>query len=153
MTKIVYLCGPITGLTYEQATDERERMVTLFKDRGVEALSPMRGKIFLLEARGELLKAKGYDNVMTSGKGIVGRDRNDVLSSDVIFADFRGATKASIGSCVEFGWADAWRKPIVTLMEKTGNAHDHAFIHEMSTYVVDDVGEAVDLTLLLLNAR
>lgn len=153
MSKKVYLCGPITGLTYDEATQERERLVAKFKDLGIEALNPMRGKIFMLESREEVFKAKSYENVIASDKGIVGRDRSDVFQSNAILADFRGAKKASIGSCVEFGWADAMRIPIITVMAKTGEVHDHGFIHQLSTYVVEDMEEAIDLTAMLLNAR
>jgi hypothetical protein len=54
---------------------------------------------------------------------------------------------------VEYGWADAMGIPIITIMEPEGNPHDHAFVHQLSTYVTDDVDEAFTLALYLLNAR
>jgi hypothetical protein len=54
---------------------------------------------------------------------------------------------------VEYGWADAFGVPIVTVMEKDNSTHNHAFVHQLSTYVVDTMEEGIDLTLLLLNAR
>lgn len=151
--KRVYLCGPITGCTYDEATVEREKMVEKFKERGVEALSPMRGKIFYLESRNEALKAKGHVEIMSTDKAIVKRDKNDVKNSDLIFADLRGAKKTSIGSMVEYGWADAMGIPIITVMEEETNPHDHAFVHQLSTYVTADVDEAFMLAMYLLNAR
>lgn len=150
--KKVYLCGPISGLTYDQATVERERVVDLFREHGVEALSPMRGKISYVEKRSDALKSRGYQDVARSDKAIVSRDRFDVMSSDLIFADLRGASKVSIGSMVEYGWADAYRKPVVTIMEED-NVHQHAFVLQLSTYVTDDFEEAFALALSLLNVR
>jgi nucleoside 2-deoxyribosyltransferase len=151
MTKQIYLCGPITGLTYDEATLQRNELVLRFQDLGISALSPMRGKIFELQGRAEVFKSKGYTEIMATDKAIVGRDRNDVKSSDAILADLRGAKKASIGSMVEFGWADAYRIPIITVMEKDGNPHDHAFVQQLSTYVVSDMEEAIVLATILLN--
>lgn len=150
--KRVYLCGPISGLTYDQAVSYREHITEQFRSYNVEALSPMRGKLSYVESRTEVLATRGYEDVMRNDKAIVNRDRNDVMTSDLIFADLRGATKASIGSMVEFGWADAFRKPIVTLMEKK-NPHDHAFVYQLSTYVTDEYEEAFDLAIHLLNAK
>jgi nucleoside 2-deoxyribosyltransferase len=151
MKKSVYLCGPITGLSYEEATAEREKLVERFADYGIEAKSPMRGKIFLLNERE--LKPGGYTNPMSTDRAIVGRDRFDVRNSTCILADLRGAKKVSIGSMVEFGWADAYGVPIITVMEKDNPIHNHAFVHQLSTYMVDDMDDAVHLTLMLLNAR
>ena len=148
--KSVYLCGPISGLSYEQATQERERLAERFRDVGVEAKSPMRGKIYLLNERE--LKTGGYTQAMSTDRAIVGRDRFDVRSSDCILADLRFASKVSIGSMVEFGWADAFGVPIVTVMEKDNPTHNHAFVHQLSTYVVDDIDEAFNLVAVLLNA-
>lgn len=150
MKKSVYLCGPITGLTYEQATEERNRVAEIFEDHDIEAKTPMRGKIYILDD--QELKAKGYEEVSRTDKAIVGRDRNDVRTSSVVLADLRGATRVSIGSMVEFGWADAYRVPIVTVMDQEGNPHDHGFVHQLSVYVVHDIHEAIELTLLLVNA-
>jgi len=155
MNKTVYLCGPITGLTYDQATEEREELVRRFAEHKVEALSPMRGKIFFLENRAQIIEAKGYDNVIATDKAIINRDRNDVKSCGAMVADLRGCKRVSIGSMVEFGWADAYRIPIITVMTEgfSDDPHDHAFVHGLSTYVVHDMEEAILLTLTLLNAR
>lgn len=150
--KRVYLCGPISGLTYDRAVESRRSLSERFSELGIEALSPMRGKLSYVESRKEIMATRGYKDVMRNDKAIVNRDRNDVMTCDLMFADLMHATRVSIGSMVEFGWADAFRKPIVTLVEE-GSLHDHAFVHQLSTYVTDDIEEAVSLTLHLLNTR
>ncbi len=147
----VYMCGPMTGLTLDEAVALRKPAMEALAECGVECLSPLRGKNLAPDLRADVIKAKGYESVLVTDKAIVSRDRNDVLRCDVVLADFRGAGRVSIGSCVEFGWADAFRKPIVTVMDKDGNPHDHGFIHQLSTYVVHDMDEAVQLVITLLN--
>jgi nucleoside 2-deoxyribosyltransferase len=144
----VYLCGPISGLTIEECTAERERVMLQLAACGIEAYSPLRGKKHLVPS-GQIIGSGAYDAVIGRANGIIGRDRNDVLRCDALLADLRGAKKASIGSMVEFGWADAWRKPIVTVMEK-GNVHDHVFVNHLSTYVTHSIDDAVNLLSLLL---
>lgn len=149
MSKSVYLCGPISGLSYAQATAEREQLEARFKELGIEAKSPMRGKIYLLNERE--LKTGGYTEAMSTDRAIVGRDRFDVRTSSCILADLRFATRVSIGSMVEFGWADAYGVPIITVMEKDNPTHNHGFVHQLSTYMVDNIEEAFNLTRILLN--
>ena len=40
----VYLAGPITGLTYDGATDWRHAVAADLNSVGIKGLSPMRGK-------------------------------------------------------------------------------------------------------------
>ena len=44
---MVYQAGPIKGCSYKGATDGREYAAAELRKRGIEALSPMRGKEFL----------------------------------------------------------------------------------------------------------
>jgi nucleoside 2-deoxyribosyltransferase len=144
----VYLCGPIAGLTTQECTEQRKDMADRLAHYGIEGWSPMRGKENIV-APGTPISSNAYEGVMASATGIIGRDRNDVFTCDAVLADLRGAKKASIGSMVEFGWADAWRKPIVTIMEP-GNVHDHVFVKQLSTYVTDAEDEAIRLLSMLL---
>ena len=45
--KTVYLAGPITGLTYDGATDWRAYAKARLAKFGIQAVSPMRAKEFL----------------------------------------------------------------------------------------------------------
>lgn len=137
-------------MTVEEAKAYRSEATEILSGSGLYVLDPMRGKFTAPESRTERLKSKGYTEVSSTDKAIVNRDFNDVATCDAVLADFRTATRVSIGSCVEFGWASALRKPIVTVMSD-GNPHDHGFIHQLSTYVVSDMSEALDLLILLLN--
>ena len=148
----VYLAGPITDLSYEEARNGwRVWMYEYLQMLGIEAASPMRGKDCLKGAVKLDRQTADYEkSVITSPQGITGRDRNDVKTCDVMIANFLGAKQASVGTAIEFGWADAWRKPIILVMEDKGNPHDHLMITTMATYRVDNLKDAAKLANLLI---
>lgn len=153
----VYLAGPITGLNYKGANDWREAV----KDElypHIISLSPMRGKSYLSKlpvigdarSQGDLTKdSYGLAQVMSSPAGITGRDRNDVMNSDAVLMNLLGAKTVSIGTMIEAGWADAFRKPVV-LVRENDSIHRHGMLDSIATYAVDTLDEALHLTRVLL---
>lgn len=129
--KVVYLCGPITGMTYEDATKGWRKEVgeALNWIAGVEAVSPMRGKHHL-EGKTNL-SPLGGPHLLSTPRAIITRDFFDVRRSALVFANFIGADRASIGSCVELGVAYERHIPIIACFE-AGDIHDHAFIREIA---------------------
>lgn len=148
MTKCVYLAGPIKGLTYTDATEWREYAKQYLQKYGIITVSPMRFKTYLSTEN------KMPDSVeqlpLSSEKGITTRDRNDVLTSDLVLANFLGAVVASCGTPIEFGWADAWRKPIVMVMEKTHNPFDHGMMRSLAGFRVETLNEGLMIVRALL---
>jgi nucleoside 2-deoxyribosyltransferase len=143
----VYLAGPITGLSFDKAADWRYDVMCLLGAVGIVAYSPLRAKSYLKNIK-EI--ADHYDDhVLSCRKGITNRDRFDVMRCDVLFVNLIGATKPSIGTILELGWADAARKPIVLCMDE-GNVHDHAMVNEVSGFVVRTLDEGVEVTKSLL---
>lgn len=147
----IYLAGPITGLSYEDARNGwRRRFKELLGNTHIKCFSPMRGKDFLAGEKSIKGNPLMYaDKAMATSKGILGRDHFDVQNCDVVVANFLGAERVSIGTCVEFGWASAYRKPVVMIVDDN-NLHNHAFLHEIATYVVKTPEEAAFLTKTLL---
>ena len=81
----VYLAGPISGLTYEQsALGWREQIKELLPE--FDLFSPMRAKDFL--ATEGVLQGAYEGTPMSSTNGILGRDRNDVRTCDLMIANF-----------------------------------------------------------------
>src|SRR3990172_7405419 len=146
----VYLAGPITGLTYNGAIDWRDEVALQLRGRGIQAVSPMRGKGFILKRQnGHDILAQTYpDAPVSTQKGIVARDRFDVHNSDLVLFNLLGSENISIGTMVEMGWCDAFRKVAVVVME-SGNVHDHAFVKEIAGYLVHTLDEAVELITIL----
>ena len=172
--KTVYLAGPLTGLTYRDARHGWREEFAKMLPAHILPLSPMRGKDSLM---GEVDIQGDPDmypsNALCSASGIVTRDRNDVKNCDVMVACFLGMTerKSSIGTCVEFGWADAYRKPVIMVIEddpngsytdsdgitrtivnsgKKANIHLHAFLTEIAGYRVNNLEEAAEIVRCLL---
>jgi nucleoside 2-deoxyribosyltransferase len=153
--RTVYLAGPITGLTYDNAQDWREKVAGVLWNHGVMSRSPLRGKQYLrplgdLDNGDPIISsyANNSEWPLSSPKGITLRDRNDVKTSDVVLANLLGADKVSIGTVLEIAWADAFGTPSVVIMEKD-NPHQHSMIQEASGIVVESLDLAVRVTLTI----
>ena len=144
---LLYCAGPITGVTYAESTDWREYVSGKLPPY-IKAVSPMRGKQYL--ANETNIKVSYPEHPLSTQKGIVCRDRADVMRCDMILVNFLGATKVSIGSVMEIAWADAWRKPIIVVMEED-NIHRHSMLNEVSGFVVIDLDEAIRIATAVLS--
>lgn len=164
---VIYLAGPISGLTPEQAHESRETTEKLFQrligcywaHNTLEFRSPMRNKEYIVENKpiNQLHVKTNIDtakSVMSTPHGIISRDYGDVSSSDLVFVDLRNTTRVSIGTVCEIGWAWQLRKHIVVLMN-SGNIHDHAFIRGMTPFVFParKTRDAALVACSLLNIR
>ena len=149
--KSIYLCGPISGLSFDECTDWRKYVARRLAS-DIVPLSPMRGKEYL--AKEKAIGDSYEDTILSSGRAITTRDRNDVMNCDMLMANFLGAQKVSIGSVIEYGWADAFRKPIITIMEadKT-NIHEHSILNGVTGFRVSTLDEAVVVANALLSAN
>lgn len=154
--KLVYLAGPITGLTFEDCTDWRDAAIISLADVGIKGLSPMRAKEFLkhLGPLPALKDAKeDYEyakyGCLASSRGIMTRDRFDATRCDVLLVNLLGAERVSIGTVMEISWADLRRTPIVVAMEK-GNIHEHGMINEAVGFRVPTLEEAINITKSIL---
>lgn len=150
-TKHVYLAGPITGLTFEEAQDGwRTHAAQVLGDVGIPTRTPLRGKDFLRShgvLRDDYLDLHQY----ASPNGILRRDFNDVKDAGVVLACFLDAPKVSIGTCWEIGAAYALQVPVISVLEK-GSAHDHVFVTNSSVYVFDNLDAALDGVLYIMGA-
>ena len=146
--KTVYLAGTITGDSYNNATEWRDAAVKRLESVGLRGLSPMRGKEYL-EGLEDI--ADSYEAVMSKPQGITTRDRFDVANCDLVLVNLLNTSKVSIGTMIELGWADAYRKPIVLVMED-GNIHDHAMVRQLCGFTVDTLDEGVAIAVKILAA-
>lgn len=145
----VYLAGAITGMSYEATVAWRERVeqeIAYYAD----VYSPMRRKEYLSQEQQIDGSPQAYNGqILSTPKGIVGRDTFDIRSVDVLLVNLLGAKRVSIGTVAEIGYAYAHHKPMVVVME-ADNIHQHPFIAEMSTYIVATVEEGIELVKTLL---
>ena len=148
MEKRVYLAGPIKGLVYNDVMSWREYAKVELAKYGIVGVSPFRAKEHL--NHGEILKEPD-DNIISCQKGLTVRDRWDVMHCDLLLANFLGAKEVSKGTMIEYGWADAFRKPIITVIEKEGNVHDHPIVREITGFRVENLEEGLDVVRKILN--
>lgn len=125
----IYLAGPITGLSYDEAVERRRLVETTLRNAGFTVRSPMRGKEFLCGV--QQLGPNGYTGT-NSAQAIFRRDTDDVLNSDVVLIDLTGAKQISVGTMFELGVAWTARAYIVLVMEQ-GNVHEHLFLDQAAS--------------------
>jgi len=149
----VYLCGPITGCTFLEAKHGwREEVFNTLSPWGIECLSPLR---HLREDQIDTGDHKSMNpngaavGVLSTPRGLTERDRFDTMRADLIFCNLLGATRPSIGSMIEFGWADAERIPILVAMEED-NIHNHGMVNAIASWIVPTLEEAIEVTKDLL---
>ena len=138
----VFLAGPITGLSYNAASDWREQVRKQLPE-GIVGLSALRGKPHLKDK--SRIRTTYEEYPLTTAKGIMIRDFNDVARCDIVFVNFLGAKEISKGTLLEIGWAYAMRKPIILAIEDEGNPHDNFMVRESAGFIVNDIEKAIKL--------
>lgn len=148
MNRKVYLAGPITGSTYEGATEWRDVVKLKLDQLGLVGFSPMRGKDYLLKEK-EI--KDNYDAYFLSTITAINiRDYNDCRTSGALLVNLLGSTKVSIGTVMEIAWARAFNVPVVIVIEEK-NVHQHGMLL-YNAIVVDDLNKGIHAINNLLNA-
>lgn len=147
----MYLAGPISGCTFGGCTSWREYVSNELGEEAILCASPLRNKEFLKQ-KGELMGSY-EESPLSTARGIFTRDRFDVSRCDLLFVNFLGTTRVSIGTVMEITWANAWGKPIVLVMEKTGNVHAHPMLDETIGYHVEDLDTGIAVAKSVLAPR
>lgn len=151
MSKLVYMAGPITGLTYDSAVDWRDYTKSQLARYGIRGISPMRAKEFLKDLPSMPSDTSAADpHGIGLPRGFVTRDRLDLSRCDVVLMNLTGAERVSIGTMVEVGWADAFRKPVVLVIEPQGNIMEHGFIRQLTQYQVPDLKTGIETVAAIL---
>jgi len=140
----VYLAGPMTGLTYLEASVWRNWTSRRLAEFDIGCFNPFRG-IPESEFDNSPTGDKTAKNIFATQRGIVSRDFADVIRSDVVLANLRGARKHTIGTCFEMAWAYLARIPLVVVMEEDGSVFDHPFVREAANWIVRDLETAVEV--------
>jgi len=132
----------MTGMTLEHVTTWRERARVALEDAGFTVLDPARGLVFL---EPESVVRDAYEEEFTENKHVVfARDKFDATRADLLFVNLKHATRISIGTMMEMGWAYLSGRFVVTVIEKEGNPHMHTFVREASSIWFDDPDDACD---------
>lgn len=144
----VYLAGPISGLTYDDGNKWRLEAKAELEKYGIQAFSPMRAKEYL---RAEGVLTGSYNHgLFSSSRNIMTRDYSDCTNADVILCNLFGFSKPSLGTVMEIAWAFDHRIPLVVIMEKEGNVHEHPMIAEATGFRVDNLPDALTIVKHIL---
>lgn len=130
---LVYLAGPISGCKPDEIMGWRKQAQTELAKTNIIGLCPI--------------------DVQTEGVDLksiaVLRDQMDVERCDAVLMNLTGATRVSIGTMVELGWASALNKPIILVMEK-GNIHEHGFVSTLVDDLYSDLQAALKAVAIML---
>lgn len=148
----IFLSGPITGLSYRGASDWRAHVRARLADTAphAECGDPMRGREHL--AGVGPIDTDSHKAGLVDGHAAVARDLWDVDRCDVLLMNLSGAYSVSIGSMVELGRASSRGKFVIVVLpsNESGraagpdrNPHDHLFVYELASVVVDTVDDAL----------
>jgi len=136
--KLVYLAGPIGGLTWDEATQWREHASNLLNNDDIKCLSPLRdfddGRSLRSSHHvvdGGRLTNEGKDTALPF-IDLFRRDYQDARSADFILFNFLGAKKQSVGTVCELAWAYAWVTPLVVVIDNE-NINHNPFLAPMMT--------------------
>ena len=145
---LIYLAGPISGLTYDGCTDWREGVERTLSIDDFEVASPMRAKKFLNTGGiiDDVNPTSG--SVLCSAQGIMTRDSWDVHRCDAVFANLLGSTIVSIGTVMELAWAWKAGIPAIVIMEPN-NIHQHVMLAQATPFYGETVDEGLELLYAL----
>lgn len=148
----VYLAGPMKGRSVESATGWREELRALLAPE-IVCYSPMRQVAECAGSNGRV-EASYAHHVLHNQKSLTTRDRLDVMRADLVIVNVLGAEVVSIGTCIEVGWADAFRVPIVLIDDTDGttwmSTHAHPMLREAAGWHVESVADAAYVTRSVL---
>lgn len=162
MTKLIYLAGPIAGLSYDGATnwrmDAAEALDQCHPWAGgthehVKTLSPLRAKDYLKDVQqlsNKDVPIYAQMSPLSTPRGIMTRDHNDATRCDVMFVNLFGAEKISMGTMMELAWAYDRHIPVVCWIETQGNIHDHPMVNECIDFRASTFDECVALVKTIL---
>lgn len=147
----VYLSGPITGLTYGEARYTWRKAFADMLGSDITVLSPMRHEGHLAEMVDAIHPDNLPSNLFSKPKMIVSKDFLDIRECTIVVTNLLGATAVSQGTLVEYGYARALGKTIITVREPEGNVHNSPFVAEVSDVVVGTLEEAAVIVKSLLS--
>jgi nucleoside 2-deoxyribosyltransferase len=136
----IYTAHPITGLTYQEIMAYYNDITTYLKDLGFTVLCPMTAKGRLSNTG--VITPVGHDTLpISTNQAILGRDHWMVSQADIVLIDLTGATKPSIGCCMELAFAYHMHKHTILVMEDD-NPNAHAFTLAAANIIFKTAREA-----------
>ena len=137
----VYLVGPISGCTYEEATNWRRLVTEVLKAKNHLVFDPMSGKEELKQEEKIVLAYE--EHLMAKADHIFLADLHRVRQSDVLFCNLLDIKGFTVGSLFEIGFGYALNKAIIVIANDK-MITDHPFIKN-SAFVASSVEEGLTI--------
>lgn len=146
----VYLAGPIASLDLNEANGWRIEMAKHLAAAGITAYNPLRHKIQYLPQTGPVGHDTEHyvDHPLVMADAITARDRNDVITSDLMIANFLNYEGKPTGTAVEFGWADMANVPILVIANPDFTMHP--MLESLTDFRCDSLPQAVEVARAVL---
>jgi len=146
---VIYLAGPIGGLTWEAATRWRANVASMLSP--LTCLSPLRDTDDGRSLRsshhvtdGGRLTNEGKDSAIPFEE-LFARDETDCcVLSNLVFFNYLGAKTLSVGTNSELSWCRALAIPRVVVIEDEGNPNLHPFLIPQFQNRFNNVADAVN---------
>lgn len=151
---VIYLAGPIGGLTWDEATGWRNGVADMLKP--MTTLSPLRpmdmGNGETVDLRDSCFVNDGarLSNESTNKEKVVlpfgklfKRDYMDVHTCGAMFTNFLGAKVKSVGTLCEIAWAYRRAIPNVVVIDKD-NVNHNPFLDPQYSAQFDNLADAVN---------
>lgn len=149
MGKQIYLAGPITGCTFDEATSWRDEFIKALNQPKIQCFSPMRAKTFLAE-KGKI-EGSFDDYLFGSSRNIMARDHNDCTKADCVVFNLFDNKIVSIGTIMELAWCYTHRIPTVVIIGKDDKVYGkHPMVLQAIDFRVETVEEAADAAHVIL---
>ena len=162
---LVYLAGPIQGLTLADSDGWRSQAVAMFAKYAIQTCSPLRGKGALKDV-GVITDVYPDKGVFFGDHSIFTRDVWDVRRCDLVLANFATAPRdlwrqesggdvltpaerVSVGTAMEVMLAWELGKYVVSIVAPD-SAYQHPFIREASSVVVPTLEKGLWASLVAL---
>lgn len=164
MKPTIYLAGPVTGCTANEAKDWREHMIISLDVMGFVGVSPIRCEPPISGRYSPQYADAKYG----TARAIASKNLMDVKRCDVTLAYFPkrewitdtcadavgNATysrrEASLGTVAEIAWANALGKPVIVVAEDDF-VYEHAVCNACAGWMLRDLNDALDLIHGLLD--
>lgn len=131
----VYLSGPILGVPPHEARWGWRAQASARFGYGIKVLSPMRTE----------------DEFSDDHSALMRKDYFDIDRCDVMLVNVVGATRVSIGTVAEIGYAYAKGKPIVLVIDPADTIHWHPFVVQSAISICNTLEEGVSIVNALLS--
>jgi nucleoside 2-deoxyribosyltransferase len=155
--KVVYLSGPITGLTYREARFGWRKKFMQWLDGGITVLSPMRHEGHLAEMKSLPIEPDNLPtHLFSHPKMIVTKDFLDIDACTIMVVNLLEAQKVSQGTLIEYGYARAKGKTIITVSDvvdavSIDKIHNSPFLGVISDVIVPTLKDAAIIVNSLLS--